>query len=86
MQVAEHVHQVGAEEEHGRRQHVAHHRHHALKLLHDQPAVHRSEETIEDIGEVKDKDGDDAEPLQVDLELVVEAEEAEVDDHISECH
>ena len=57
-----------------------------LKLLHDQPAVHRGEETIEDIGEVKDKDGDDAEPLQVDLELVVEAEEAQVDDHISECH
>ena len=56
------------------------------KVLNKQPAVHGGEKTIEDIGEVKDKDGDDAEPLQVDLELVVEAEEAQVDDNICECH
>ena len=56
-----------------------------LKLLHYQPAVHGGEEPIEDVGKVKDKDGDDAEPLQVELDLVVEAEEAQVDDHVSEC-
>ena len=53
---------------------------------HDEPAVHGGEEAIEDVGEVEDKDGDDAEPLQVDLELVVEAEEPQVDDYVSECH
>ena len=56
------------------------------KVLNKQPAVHGGEKTIEDIGEVEDKDCDDAEPLQVDLELVVEAEEAQVDDNICECH
>ena len=80
VQVAEHLRQDGGEDEDEER------RQHALKLLHDQPAVHGGEETIEDIGEVTDKDCDDAEPLQVDLELVVEAEEAQVDDHVSECH
>ena len=79
VQVAEHLRQDGEDEDEERRQH-------ALKLLHDQPAVHGGEESIEDIGEVTDKDCDDAEPLQVDLELVVEAEEAQVDDHVSECH
>ena len=82
VQVAEHIRQDGAEdedEEGGCRQH-------ALKLLHDQPEVHGGEEAIEDIGEVTDKDRDDAEPEQVELDLVVEAEEAQVDDHVSEGH
>ena len=82
VQVAKHLRQDGAEDEDDERLCQRH----ALKLLHDQPAVHGGEEAIEDIGEVKDEDCDDAEPLQVDLELVVEAEEAQVDDHISECH
>ena len=56
------------------------------KVLNKQPAVHGGEKTIEDIGEVEDKDCDDAEPLQVDLEPPVEAEEAEVDDHVRERH
>ena len=56
------------------------------KYSNNQPAVHRGEETIEDVREIKNKNGDDAEPLQVDLEPPVEAEEPEVDDHVRERH
>ena len=56
------------------------------KHSNNQPAVHRGEETIEDVREIKNKNGDDAEPLQVDLEPPVEAEEPEVDDHVRERH
>ena len=56
------------------------------KYSNNQPAVHRGEETIEDVREIKNKNGYDAEPFQVDLEPPVEAEEPEVDDHVRERH